>query len=112
MPGIVQVDGSGLEWRRYERTGSDPDIRYKRLTPEGSDAPPVQYVSYGPEETDPIHRHDVAELFLVTEGELWLDGRRSGPGGMIYIAPDTDYSIRAGTDGAVYFRVVTDDQNR
>jgi quercetin dioxygenase-like cupin family protein len=54
-----------------------------------------------------VHRHDTGEVFVVIEGEIWLDEARNGPGSVVYIAPDTDYAVRAGDEGARYFRIVT-----
>ena len=52
-------------------------------------------------------KHDTGEVFVVIEGEIWLDEARNGPGSVVYIAPDTDYAVRAGAEGARYFRIVT-----
>ena len=54
-----------------------------------------------------LERHGLrGEFFIVTHGELWLADVRTGPAGIIYIPRHTDYSVRAGPDGARYFRVV------
>jgi quercetin dioxygenase-like cupin family protein len=67
----------------------------------------MQFVEYAPGHSDHVHRHDEGEVFLVTEGELWLDDEtRHGPGSVMYIPPDTDYAVRAGAEGARYYRIV------
>jgi quercetin dioxygenase-like cupin family protein len=66
----------------------------------------VQFIEYAPGHSDPVHRHDEGEVFIVTEGELWLDGARSGPGSVLCIPRDTDYAVRSGAQGARFFRVV------
>jgi quercetin dioxygenase-like cupin family protein len=107
MSAIFQVNERDLPWSEYD--GSDDrasTIRYKALTSEAPDAPPMQYIEYGPGQTDPVHSHSTGEVFIVTEGDLWLEETRMGPGGVIYIAANTDYAVRAGEDGARYFRVV------
>lgn len=110
MKTIVQVDGPAIPWAEYQLPGDLPsEIRVKRLLPGEPETPAVQYVEYGPGQTDPVHHHSTGELFLVTEGELWLDETCTGPGGVIYIPADTDYAVRAGDAGARYFRVVTPD---
>jgi hypothetical protein len=105
--GIVQVNEGDLPWSAYvDPGGAPPAIRYKALTSGVPDVPPVQYIEYGPGQTDPVHHHATGELFIVTDGELWLQETRTGSGGIVYIPADTDYSARAGPEGARYFRVV------
>lgn len=107
MGTILHVDGADVAWNRYlDAEDGMPAIRVKPLLARGCDAPPVQYVEYAAGQTDPLHRHDEDELFLMTEGELWLEGARTGPGGVIYVPAGTDYALRAGEGGASYFRVV------
>jgi hypothetical protein len=53
-----------------------------------------------------VHRHEVDEFFIVTEGSIWLDDVESGVGSVVFIPRDTDYAVRAGESGARYFRVV------
>ena len=43
---------------------------------------------------------------VVTDGELWLDDTPSGPGSIVFIPRDTDYSVRGGAEGVRFFRVV------
>jgi mannose-6-phosphate isomerase-like protein (cupin superfamily) len=108
--GIFRADEHDLEWSSYE--GADAAaagmaaIRYKALM-YGRDVPSVTYIEYAPGCTDPVHQHDTGEVFVVVEGEIWLDDARNGPGSVVYIAPDTDYAVRAGDQGARYFRIVT-----
>jgi hypothetical protein len=105
--GIVQVNEGDVPWSSYvDRGGGRPAIRYKVLTSGVPDVPPVQYIEYGPGQTDPVHHHATGELFIVTDGELWLHEARTYPGGVVYIPAHTDYSARAGPKGARYFRVV------
>jgi quercetin dioxygenase-like cupin family protein len=66
----------------------------------------MQYLEYAAGHTDPVHRHDTGEVFVVTEGELWLDDTCNGPGAVVYVPADTDYAVRAGADGVRYFRIV------
>ena len=66
----------------------------------------VQYIEYAPDHADPVHRHDEGEVFIVTEGELWVDETRNGPGCIVCIPRNTDYAVRSGTQGARFFRVV------
>ena len=102
MDGIFQINGSDLDWHQYR-----DEIRVKALTTTASTGvPPVTYVEYAPNTTDPVHQHSTAEFFVVTEGELWIDDVKTDAGGLIYIAAKTDYATRAGPDGATFFRIV------
>ena len=109
--GIFSVDEHDLEWSTYD--GADAAdagmaaIRYKALSYGNRGVPSMTYIEYAPGCTDPVHRHDTGEVFVVIEGEIWLDDARNGPGSVVYIAPDTDYAVRAGDEGARYFRIVT-----
>jgi hypothetical protein len=105
--GIFSINEGDLAWSSYdEPDGAPAAIRYKALTSDAPGVPPVQYLEYGPGHTDPVHRHSTGEFFIVTEGELWLSDGRTGPGGILYIPAHTDYAVRAGPQGARYFRVV------
>jgi hypothetical protein len=102
MDGIFQINGSDIAWHQYA-----DEIRVKALTMTADKGiPPVTYVEYAPNTTDPVHRHSTAEFFLVTEGELWIDDVKTGAGGLIYVAAKTDYATRAGPEGATFFRLV------
>ena len=104
---IFRVHEDDLPWSTYADPGGAPSaIRFKALTSGAPHVPPVQYIEYGPGQTDPVHSHSTGEFFIVTEGELWLSEDRTGPGGIIYVPPHTDYSVRAGPRGARYYRVV------
>jgi hypothetical protein len=105
--GIFSINEGDLAWSPYvDPRGAPSEIRFKALTLNAPDVPPVQYLEYGPGQTDPVHSHATGEFFIVTHGELWLADVRTGPAGIIYIPRHTDYSVRAGPDGARYFRVV------
>ena len=106
---IFRVDQNELSWIDYQgsvdaegRVG----VRVKPLTAQQRDVPPMQYVEYAPGHTDPVHSHDTDEVFIVIEGELWLDDSSSGPGSAVFISRDTEYAVRAGDAGVRYFRVV------
>jgi quercetin dioxygenase-like cupin family protein len=103
MGPIFHIDPDELPWAGYE----NGDIRFKALTAGTRGAPPVQLIEYGPGQTDPVHRHDIGELFLVSTGEIWLDEVRVGPGAIVFVPPGTDYAVRAGPEGSRYYRIVT-----
>jgi quercetin dioxygenase-like cupin family protein len=100
---IFCVDEHDVPWFEYDRI---PGIRVKALTGTVDTATRVQYVEYPPDHGDSMHRHDEGEVFVVTDGELWLDDARYGPGSILCIPRDADYAVRSGPDGARYFRVV------
>ena len=103
MAEIFCIDEHDVPWIEYDRI---PGIRVKPLTGTVDTATRVQYVEYPPDHSDSMHRHDEGEVFLVTEGELWLDDARYGPGSILCIPRDADYAVRSGPEGARYFRVV------
>ena len=105
--GIFAINEGDLPWSAYNDTGGAPSaIRYKALTSDAPGVPPVQYIEYGPGHTEPVHNHATGELFIITDGELWLADARTCSGGVVYVPAHTDYSVRAGLEGARYFRVV------
>jgi quercetin dioxygenase-like cupin family protein len=106
---IFRVDENDLPWAEYQEAGRSDGrarVRVKALTLNEPDVPPVQFVEYAPGHADPVHSHKTDEFFIVTEGELWLDGSVSGPGSIVFIPRNTEYSVRGGDDGVRYFRVV------
>lgn len=104
---VFCIDEHDVPWVDIDRgTGDGDGIRVKSLTHGVETATRVQYIEYPPDHVDPRHRHDEGEVFVVTDGELWLDGVRYGPGSILCIPRDVDYSVRSGPHGARYFRVV------
>ena len=107
MDAIFQINQDDMPWSAYDGEDGLEAIHYKALTVAAPGVPPVQFVEYGPGQTDPVHRHEVGEFFIVFSGEMWLGNRRTGPGGVVFIPANTDYAVRAGDEGVQYFRVVT-----
>jgi quercetin dioxygenase-like cupin family protein len=108
MGTIFRFNQSDLAWSDYASDAGRSAIRFKAVTAGARGVPSVQYIEYGPGQTDPVHRHDRGEFFIVTTGAMWIDDEETGPGGVVYIPPDTDYAVRAGASGVEYFRVVAD----
>ena len=109
MGPIFQVNEAELGWFDYPAAGTAggrAEVRVKALTHDAPGVPPVQYVEYSAGHTDPVHRHDEDEFFIVTEGSMSLDGIECGVHGVVFVPRDTDYAVRAGPDGVRYFRVV------
>jgi hypothetical protein len=103
---IFSADQADLEWSTYATPVGQEPIRFKALTQGAETFTRVQYIAYPPDHGDPVHRHEEGEVFIVTAGELWLDGRRNGPGSVVCIPAGTDYAVRSGSQGATFFRVV------
>jgi quercetin dioxygenase-like cupin family protein len=104
---IFCIDQHDVPWVDYERSpGAGNGIRVKALTASVDTSTRVQYIEYPPDHADPVHRHDEGEVFIVTDGELWLDNARYRSGSILCIPPDVDYAVRSGPHGARYFRVV------
>ena len=106
MQEIFRADQADLDWSAYEGSSGRGKIRFKALTLGSETCTRVQYIEYAPNHSDPVHQHDEGEVFVVTEGELWVNEARNGPGSIICIPRDTDYAVRSGADGARFFRVV------
>ena len=106
MATIFHVNEGDLAWSDYAGDSGPEAIRYKALTAGAKGVPSMQFIEYGPGQTDPVHRHEVGEFFIVTSGEMWIDDARCGPGGVFFVPADTDYAVRAGDEGVRYFRVV------
>jgi len=104
--GILCADTGEMDWSVYGGAEGPGKIRFKALTPGGESFTRVQFIEYSPEHGDPVHRHDEGEVFIITEGELWLDGIRWGPGSVVCIPREVDYAVRSGPEGARFFRVV------
>lgn len=107
---IFSVNERDIAWSQYESDGAPTAIRFKALSRDGSGVPGVQYIEYGPGETDPVHQHPVSEVFIVMHGEMWVDDTNLQPGGLVFVPADTDYAVRAGPQGVRYFRIVTDER--
>ena len=106
MGEVFRADQADLDWSTYDGADGRGNIRFKALTRGLETVTRVQYIDYGPDHSDPVHRHQEGEVFIVTEGELWLDDARNGPGSIVCIPRDTDYAVRSGSKGARFFRVV------
>jgi quercetin dioxygenase-like cupin family protein len=109
MAAIFRIDENDMPWTQYSGS-ADPagyvGVRVKALTVHERGVPLMQYVEYAPGHTDPIHSHDTDEVFIVIEGELWLDDAASAPGSVVFIPRDTEYAVHAGDEGVRFFRVV------
>ena len=106
MGEVFRIDPADLDWSMYEGKNGRGKIRFKPLTLGVETVTRVQYIEYAPDHSDPVHRHDEGEVFIVAEGELWLGDQRNGPGSIVCIPRDTDYAVRSGKEGARFFRVV------
>jgi hypothetical protein len=105
MAEIFHVDEHDVPWAEFQGNAGSA-IRFKALTDGVDTATRVQYIEYAPDLADPVHQHDEGEVFLVTEGTLWVDDTPNGPGSIICIPRAVDYAVRSGPEGARFFRVV------
>jgi quercetin dioxygenase-like cupin family protein len=106
---IFRVNENDIAWSEYAPSGAgngQAPIRFKALTMHEAEVPPAQYVEYASGHADPMHSHETGEFLVVTAGTLWLEGEESGPGSIIFIPRDTEYSVRGGDEGVRFFRVV------
>ena len=105
MAEIFHIDEHDVPWAEFQGNAGSA-IRFKALTEGVDTSTRVQYIEYAPDLADPVHRHDEGEVFLVTDGALAVGDTWNGPGSIICIPRDVDYAVRAGPDGARFFRVV------
>jgi quercetin dioxygenase-like cupin family protein len=103
MGSIFRANERDVAWFDYEA-----GIRVKALTQGHADVPSMQFLEYGPDHVDPMHSHDTDEVFVVIDGELWLEGHdeANGPGSVVFVPRDTEYAVRGGSEGVRYFRIV------
>ncbi len=106
MPEIFHANPADLDWSSYASDSGPAAIRYKALTVGAAGVPGVQYIEYGPGQTDPVHHHDVGEFFIVASGDMWVNDEPVAKGGVVFIPADADYRVRAGERGVEYFRLV------
>ena len=56
-------------------------------------------ICYRPNAHIPRHRHDVAQVVMVLEGELYQGNRKIGPGGGYFTPANSPYAVTAGPEG-------------
>lgn len=111
--GTVRVaDEKAIEWQGSDQAKAEA-IRARGiiLTPEelagksrehhpGSETEPELFeVQFGPDTVVHSHAHLCDEIIYVVAGQLILGSRVVGPGSSVFIAGETLYSFRAGSDG-------------
>ena len=105
MGEIFRINEGDVPWAEF---GDEP-IRFKALTYQQPGVPSTQYIEYAPGHADPVHKHHTDEVMVVVAGELWLAGEETGngPGSIVFVPKDTEYSVRGGDEGVRFFRIVT-----
>ena len=113
-------DSNGGRWNRFdelipaESLGefAGPELSSTIFIHERGDAQTMQLaeVRYLPRISIKAHAHDVDEIHYVIEGELQIGSRAVRPGGSVFIARDTLYTLKTGEHGARFltFRAVGD----
>ncbi|MBV9660934.1 MAG: hypothetical protein JO337_07230 [Acidimicrobiales bacterium] len=69
------------------------------VNPDRPDAPSLLGVRYTPNAFIPRHKHNVAQIVIVVEGELRQGNRRFGPGEGYYTPAEGPYAVQAGPEG-------------
>jgi hypothetical protein len=106
---IFRIDEHDIAWSEYDGSGrsdAGANIKFKALTWRDREVPDVYFIEYASGYADPTHQHDTGEVLVVTDGELWVNDERNGPGSIVFIPRETDYAVRGGEQGARFFRVV------
>ena len=65
--------------------------------PERPTEPNAGFVRYAPGSSHPMHRHDFAQVWYITEGDFIIGGKNYGPGTMIF-HPDPHYEDELHTE--------------
>ncbi len=73
--------------------------RGTQLAIEEPEGPRVTITSWPPHHVVDPHSHSVYEVLHIIEGEIVLVDRQCGPGTLIYMDKDTEYSFATGPDG-------------
>lgn len=69
------------------------------VNPDAPDSCSLLGVRYAPNALIPRHKHDVAQIVLVVEGELRQGNRTFGVGQGYYTPPEGAYAVQAGPKG-------------
>jgi len=69
------------------------------VNPAGESGCSLQAVKYRPNSVVPRHRHDVAQVVMILEGEARLGSRVIKPGAGYYTPAGFAYSVHAGPEG-------------
>ena len=67
-----------------------------------SDKPYVHVAKVNPGSLVPAHSHSTAEVMIVIEGSLDLDGSNCPTGSIAIIPPDEKYSFEVGSEGVTF----------
>ncbi|HKE75641.1 MAG TPA: cupin domain-containing protein [Acidimicrobiales bacterium] len=82
---------------------ADPESAMIKIQAPVNHSDPSGYsllcVRYAPGAVVPRHRHDVAQVVLVLDGELWQGNRRFGPGAGYFTPAGSAYTVKAGPEG-------------
>jgi hypothetical protein len=84
---------------RPEDVGNPMTSLKALVNPNGDEGCSLQAVKYRPNAVVPRHRHDVAQIVLILEGEARLGNRVFKPGAGYYTPAHFAYSVQAGPDG-------------
>ena len=83
-----------------------PDATFgEQLVGDLADGPWVFILSSKAGNTDWHHMHSQDETFYVVEGEMEFGGKSHGPGTVMFIPKETEYSFTAGSQGVRFLNV-------
>jgi hypothetical protein len=97
------VHESERDWEMLRFPGQSSKMLF-HPRPERPTEPNAGFVRYEPGAHHPLHRHDFAQVWYITEGIFTIGGKTCGPGTMIFHAdPHYEEPLYTETGGVMLF---------
>jgi ChrR-like protein with cupin domain len=97
------VHESERDWETLRFPGQTSKMLF-HPRPERPSEPNAGFVRYEPGAHHPLHRHDFAQIWYITEGTFTIGGKTYGPGTMIFHAdPHYEAPLHTETGGVMLF---------
>ena len=97
------VHESERDWETLRFPGQSSKMLF-HPRPERPSEPNAGFVRYAPGAHHPLHRHDFAQIWYITEGTFTIGGKVYGPGTMIFHAdPHYEEELSTATGGVMLF---------
>ena len=87
------------------RPGSGPIPRATQLIGDLDEGPWVHIHCLEPNLVVSPHTHDQDEVAFIVEGELTIEGRKCGPGTVLFNEKDTEYGFTVGPNGVRFLNI-------
>ncbi len=101
---IMHVDEAPLIQGELTPPG-EPIRDGRQIIGDLKEGPWVHVNGLPPDQEIPVHSHDHDEWIYVLEGSLSIGERDCGPGTVVYVERDTDYSFTVGPRGVRFINL-------